>query len=519
MLGNAFLRGLCACLLFVTAQVWANTNNITVEENPDIGALFPVMGQVITGEADGERFISVANAIGDSFKAGTNPTFTKVAASFVEWSYNRGIGTIPDTCSTGYDAAGALCYEKCPSGYDAVAGVCWQQCPEGYSEGGAFCTQWKFWPETIVKHSYMQNIQTKHCADGMVNEAGLCYTPCEDTFVGVGALCFGTFGGLADQQRIREQAEQQHADAVSQLGGGGIVLTEGVAPKLKTDLSFTPIVCGIANTEGAFGLPLPGADELGGMAGNAAGDGIVGAISDSIAKNGSAWFVPSLSDTVLFDFTMDATCDDDGVVATAGLNFKPSVTVKASTKMFDSALHNLAGVDLGIMSISVYELVPFRVYGTVGTTIGVDATISSTIDRSLPPVIIDNKQHATSSTLAITPEQDLWLSSEAYLRITSIFSFIPDLLQLGAEFKLFILELDLPYRLEEGVRDSEGVVEVYKKESLESDLASGRGYVDTFLKIFGIKTNVFGDDADVSWEGHTSSTVFINTENAHPVIQ
>jgi hypothetical protein len=508
-----------ACLLMLTTQVWASTSDISVDENPDIGALFPVLGQVITGEADGEQFISVANDIGESFKAGTNPTFTKVESSFVEWSYNRGVGTIPNACVDGYDASGLLCYEQCPAGYDDVAGVCWQQCPSGFSDGGALCTKWAWWPETIAKDSFMQDIQSMHCADGTVDEAGLCYTPCEDTFTGVGPLCFGTFGGLADQQRIREQAGEQQDAALAQLGAGGIVLGESQTPKLKTDLSFTPIVCGIANTEGAFGLPLPGADSIGGLIVDAAGDGIVGAISDSVAQDGTAWFVPSVSDTVLFDFSMDATCIDDGVKATAGLNFKPSITVKASTRMFDSALHNLAGVDLGIMSISVYELVPFRVYGTVGTTLGVDATISSTIDRSMEPLIIDGRQHAHTTALSIIPEQDLWLSAEAYLRITSIFSFIPDLLQLGAEFKLWILELSLPYSLEEGVRDNEGVAEVYKAESLKGTLSSGRGYIDTFLKILGIKTEVFGDEADIHWEGYNTDTVFFETNEAAPVAQ
>jgi len=513
MFKPTFLKLLFACVMLITSHAWASTGSVAVNENPDIGALFPILGQVITGEAEGEQFISVVNNIGESFKAGMNPTFTDVQSSFVEWSYSRGIGTIPNTCPAGYDAGGLLCYEQCPVGYDAVAGVCWQQCPEGYSEGGALCTDWKWLPETIAKDSFMQDIALMSCASGQVNEAGLCYNPCEETFVGVGALCFGTFGDATDQQRIREQAGEQHAAVLNQ---GGVVLGDSQTPTLKTDLSFTPIVCGIANTDDAFGL-LPGADEVGGLAVDASGDAILGAISDGISS-GSAWFNPSLSETVLLNFSMDATCVDDGVKATAGLNFKPSVTVKASTKMFDSALHNLAGVDLGVMSISVYELIPFRVYGSVGSTLGVDATISSTIDRSMSPLIIEGKQHANVSALKIIPEQDFWLSAEAYIRITSFFSFIPDMLQLGAEFKLLILELAMPYELEEGVRDNAGVAEVYKTESLKGDLSSGRGYVDTFLRVFGIETNAFGPEADVSWDGYNTHTVFLDADEAQPVV-
>lgn len=513
-MNKGLFKGVVLALTMISSSLWASTDSVSVEENPDIGALFPVLGQVITGEADGEQFMSVANEIGESFKAGTNPTFQSVTNPMTEWSYSRGVGTIPDTCTDGYDKSGALCYKQCPTGYDTVAGVCWQQCPDGYSDDGAFCTLWKWWPETIAKDSFMQEIKAMECASGMINEAGLCYEPCAATFVGVGALCFGLFGDEEDQQHIRDQASGQHADALASAGAGGIVLGEGETPKLKTDMSFTPIVCSIANTEGAFGLPLPGADQLAGMAVDASGDAIVNAISGSLENGGSAWFVPSVSDTVLFNFSMDATCEDDGVVATAGLNFQPSITVKASSKMFDPVLHNLAGVDLGIMSVSVYELIPFRVYGTVGSTLGVDATITSSIDRSLPPLIIDGKQHAHRTAMNITPEQDFWLSLEAYLRVTSIFNFIPDLVQLGAEFKLFILELDLPYDMDAGIRDNEGVKEVYAKESLKGNLESGRGYVDTFLRVLGIETGVFGDEADVSWEGHKESTVFFEKEEA-----
>jgi len=496
--------GLIISVLFST-QALATTDTVSVAENPDIGALFPVLGDVITGKADGKKFISVANEIGDSFKAGTNPTFTNVAGPIREWSYSRGVGTIPNECANGYDKSGLLCYQSCPAGYDTVAGVCWQQCPSGYSDGGALCTLWKWWPKTIAKNSFLQNIKGMQCASGMMNEAGLCYTPCADTFTGIGPVCWGSIASLVmNQDRIREQVGAQQASAQT---SGGIVIGEGQTPKLKTDMSFTPIVCAIANTEKAFGLPLPGADELAVLAIDAG----VGAIKPA------AWFNSSLTDTVVLDFAGDARCDDDGVVAKATLNIHPSVTVKASTKQFDPVLHNLAGVDLGVMQISVYELIPFRVYGTVGTTLGIDTTISSTIDRSQPAVLIDGRQHANSTALKLTPEMDFWLSAQAYLRVTSFVSFIPDLVQLGAEFKLWVLELELPYSLEEGVRMVNGEAEMYKTESLAGNLEAGRGYVDTFLKVLGIKTNVFGDEADVKWDGYKTDKTFFNTSETQAV--
>lgn len=509
---------LLAILLGVMSAgaIQAATNDISVDENPDIGALFPVLGNVITGKADGKQFVSVANQIGESFKAGNNPTFTQVASSFVEWSYNRGVGSIPNTCADGTTMNAGLCAKDCPAGYSSVAGVCWQHCPSGYTDMGATCTKWEWWPKTIAKNSWVQERTMPFCPEGTVNEAGLCYTPCADTFNPVGPICFGRFGGAVDQARIREQAEAQQQAALGSAGAGGIAIPEGTAPKLKTDMAFAPIVCSLANTQGAFGLPLPGADEVGGMAVDGIGDAIVNKISESAADT-KAWFVPSISDSVVFDFAMDMDCQDDGVKAVASLNMKPSVTVKASTKMFDSALHNLAGVDLGVMSVSVYELIPFRVYGTVGSTMSADSTLSSTIDRSQPAVIIDGQQYANSTKLDVTPGMELWLSAEAYIRITSILSFIPDLLQLGAEFKLWILELAMPYSLEEGVAVNASGAEVYKTESLQSNLSSGRGYVDTFLRVFGIETNAFGDDADLAWEGYKEDKVIFNRTERQPV--
>ena len=472
----AFVLALVMSALFST-QALATTNSVAVEENPDIGALFPVLGEVITGKADGKKFISVANNIGESFKAGTNPTFTKVSGPVREWSYSRGVGTIPSVCPAGTSENAGLCAKDCPAGYSSVAGVCWQHCPSGYTDMGATCTLWKMWPKTITKNSWIQERSLKQCPAGQVNEAGLCYTPCADTFTGVGPLCFGNIASLAlNQERIRGQAGAQHADALANAGGG-IVVGEGQTPTLKTDMSFTPIVCAIANTEKAFGLPLPGADELAVTAIDAG----VGAIKPA------AWFNSSLSDTVVLDFKGDARCDDDGVVAKASLNINPSITVKASTKQFDPVLHNLAGVDLGVMQISVYELIPFRVYGTVGTTLGVDTTISSTIDRSQPAVIIDGRQHANSTALNLTPEMDFWLSVSAYLRVTSIVSFIPDLVQLGADFKLWVLGAVYALRCFRQKVYAPLMVQLscIKTESLKLDLGAGRGYIDTFLKDIG----------------------------------
>lgn len=509
-----YIYGAFVALMMMASQAWSSTGSVDVAANPDAGAVNPLNVQALSGNAEGNKFLSFTANILDTVKDKIDGTVKDVTAPYQEWSYSRGIGTIPNTCPTGYSPNAGLCAQDCPAGYDSVAGVCWQQCPAGYSDGGALCTLWKWWPETIAKKSWIQPRILMECPAGKQNEAGLCYEPCADTFTGVGALCFGQFGGLADQQRIREQAAEQHAAIAN---SGGIVIPEGQTPKLKVDMSFMPIVCGLDAIEGAFGLPIPDPTNLGAMGVDAAGDAIIGAISDQTKP--SAWFVPSLSETVLFDFSAEATCEDDGVVAKAGMNFKPSVTVKASTRMFDPALHALAGVDLGVMQISIYELIPFRIYGTAGTTIGADTTLSATVDRTLPPVLIDGRQHATTTSLDVTPEMDVWLSSEAYLRITSFLSFIPDLLQVGAEFKLWVMELAMPYSIEEGVRAGAEGNEVFNAESLSVEVSSGRGFVNTFLRVLGIDIDAFGDDADVSWQGVSTQDVLFDREIAQPIAE
>jgi hypothetical protein len=518
MILKRFKAGFIYLMLIASSSIWANTANTKLEGDTAAGAINPITVQAISGEAEGNKFLSFTANIFDTIEDSISGTVTDVSAPFEEWSYSRGIGTIPNTCESGSSANAGLCAQDCPAGYDSVAGVCWQQCPAGYSDTGAFCTLWQWWPKTITKKSWIQPRSLMSCSSDMKNEAGLCYESCAETFTGVGPLCFGQFGGLADQQRILDQAGTQQAAALAASSQGGIIIGANQIPKLKTDMSFTPIVCGLDAIEGAFDLPIPDPVNIGGSIVNAAGDGIVGAVSDAIAKDSTnAWFVPSLSQTVLLDFSAEARCDDDGTIAKASLNFNPSITVQASTRMFDTALHSLSGVDLGIMQVSLYELIPFRVYGTVGTTLGADTTISSTVDRSQPPVIIDGRQHANATSLDVIPSMDLWLSSQAYIRITSFLSFIPDLLQVGADFKLWVMELSMPYSLEEGVRNVAGVNEVYKTESLQTDIESGRGYVNTFLKVLGFDINAFGDEADVSWEGVTYHAVNFTTQEASPI--
>jgi len=56
-------------------------------------------------------------------------------------SSTRGVGTIPDSCPSGYERNGALCYPLCQQGYYGVGPVCWESCPAGYHDDGVTCRQ------------------------------------------------------------------------------------------------------------------------------------------------------------------------------------------------------------------------------------------------------------------------------------------------------------------------------------------------------------------------------------------
>jgi hypothetical protein len=58
---------------------------------------------------------------------------------FAKSTYGRGVGEIPDRCSTGQEYDAGLCYPSCNSGYDGVGPVCWGSCPSGFADHGATC--------------------------------------------------------------------------------------------------------------------------------------------------------------------------------------------------------------------------------------------------------------------------------------------------------------------------------------------------------------------------------------------
>ena len=110
-------------------------------------------------------------------------------------SYGRGVGTIPPefsagSCGANEELDAGLCYQTCDEGYTGVGPVCWESsCPEGYTDDGATC---RLDVHIFGKESYGRGVGVPihTCTAGMEEDAGLCYTPCEDGYSGVGPVCW-----------------------------------------------------------------------------------------------------------------------------------------------------------------------------------------------------------------------------------------------------------------------------------------------------------------------------------------
>merc|ERR1719258_151767 len=80
---------------------------------------------------------------------------SSLANTTVCWkgTHDRGVGTIPNSCTPGHVRNGALCYPDCKAGYNGVGPVCWQICPKGWVDEGALCRK-DGSITTIAKKSY-----------------------------------------------------------------------------------------------------------------------------------------------------------------------------------------------------------------------------------------------------------------------------------------------------------------------------------------------------------------------------
>lgn len=124
-----------------------------------------------------------------------NTTTTANATAPVCWkdTEGRGVGKPISACTADQEKSGLLCYPKCrdatPSFY-GVGPVCWQHCKPGYVDEGALCRK-EGSIVTYAKKSYGRGAGFPlTCAEGLQNDAGLCYPPCKLDWAGNGPVCW-----------------------------------------------------------------------------------------------------------------------------------------------------------------------------------------------------------------------------------------------------------------------------------------------------------------------------------------
>ena len=97
----SYIFAACIAATMLVSQAWSNTGTLEVEANPDAGAVNPINVQALTGESEGNKFLSFTANILDTVQDKISGTVNDVTAPYEEWSYSRGIGLIPDSCPAG----------------------------------------------------------------------------------------------------------------------------------------------------------------------------------------------------------------------------------------------------------------------------------------------------------------------------------------------------------------------------------------------------------------------------------
>jgi len=90
---------------------------------------------------------------------------------------NRGVGTIPNQCPSGYESDGALfCNKTCNSGYELFGLLCEQLCPSGFAELGTECVK-PSRPRPTGRH-WWGGIYFKSCSSGWDEFGVACLKDC-----------------------------------------------------------------------------------------------------------------------------------------------------------------------------------------------------------------------------------------------------------------------------------------------------------------------------------------------------
>ncbi len=162
----------------------------------------PYDGKTYTGGFTANTGVCWQNCTGET---------TDTGATCTKKSYENSAGVVtPQSCPSGKELYGGVCYNACPSGYSrsSLCG-CSPNSPNRYTWGSVGCTGPKNQPTTflgmttgwndcypwydpVIKTEYCSNSSIPSCPSGYYANAGLCYKNCKDGYKSVGTVCWGS---------------------------------------------------------------------------------------------------------------------------------------------------------------------------------------------------------------------------------------------------------------------------------------------------------------------------------------
>ena len=113
-------------------------------------------------------------------------------------------------------------YARCPKNYHAVGTNCSPDCPRNMEDVGNSCH----------KDIRQRDSEAFVCGPGEVNEGGLCYRACPETFTGLGPTCFGSCpNGTIECGALCLQPTDSCASYIANVIGGGVAAAADIAQK------------------------------------------------------------------------------------------------------------------------------------------------------------------------------------------------------------------------------------------------------------------------------------------------
>ena len=147
--------------------------NLAVSVFGVIGAgVFAIIGALVTIAMIVEGKVNTANFQNDLIAGASKPDYSVDIRARIDIPHEQDAG---------------LWYPVCKAGHDGVATRCYQDCDPGFVDDGLLCRRP---PDSFGKPSYQRGVEILQCAPGLVNDAGLCYTPCPPGWRGVATLCY-----------------------------------------------------------------------------------------------------------------------------------------------------------------------------------------------------------------------------------------------------------------------------------------------------------------------------------------